>query len=148
MANDFVNTITTNDGTTYDVQDKRLEVTAADAGKVVSVDSNGNLSLVSGGTKLYRHQVKNSEDTLVLDFIATSNAPISAFYSSPSGRGDLKVPYWIDNQFVIVGSRMYQYIIIGYINGSSGDFRVISTTTGEVLELFEKGGLTDTVTEL
>lgn len=59
MKNDFVNTITTSNGTTYDVQDKRLTVTAADAGKVVSVDENGNLTLSepSSGTKLYCHEV-------------------------------------------------------------------------------------------
>lgn len=58
MANDFINTITTKDGITYDVQDKRLEVTAADVGKVVSVDESGNLTLTSGGTKLYKHSIK------------------------------------------------------------------------------------------
>lgn len=57
MANDFVKTITTAAGTTYDIQDARLTVTAADAGKVVSVDENGNLMLVGSGTKLYKHHV-------------------------------------------------------------------------------------------
>ena len=59
MPNDFVNTITTQSGITYDVQDKRLTVTTADAGKVVAVDNNGNLSLItpSGGTKLYEHRL-------------------------------------------------------------------------------------------
>lgn len=52
MANDFVNTITTSNGTTYDVQDKRLTATAADAGKVVIVDANGNLVLEEPSGKL------------------------------------------------------------------------------------------------
>ena len=68
MANDFVNTITTSNGTTYDVQDKRLTVTAADAGKVVSVDENGNLSLItpSSGTKLYRHLITINETIKII----------------------------------------------------------------------------------
>ena len=86
MANDFVNTITTKDGTTYNVQDKRLEVTAADAGKIVSVNEQGELTLVSAptsGTQLYQHIIElevTSEGesyTATLRLINTSSASLA-----------------------------------------------------------------------
>ena len=77
MTNDYVNKITLNDGTEFDIHDKRLEVTISDAGKVVAVDSSGNLSLVnapSGGTKLYKHMLNNHLDDIVI--VSKSSTPI------------------------------------------------------------------------
>ena len=44
----YVNQIQDKDATLHDIHDKRLEVTAADAGKVVSVDETKNAILVKG----------------------------------------------------------------------------------------------------
>jgi len=61
MANDFVNKVTLENGTTYDVQDARLVVTSADAGKVISVDENGNIVL------------KNKNNTCIVRFYPQGN---------------------------------------------------------------------------
>jgi len=146
------------DGTNYatvselvNKQDK-IVATSADAGKVVTVDSEGNLSLTnpSAGTKLYRHVVAdNNSGSIMLDFIATDDSKISYFSSSPSEQGELGVSYFIKRPFIIVGSCMTDYIFVGYIpyDSNVGHFKVISTSTGEVLEIFSNSS-TDTVTEL
>lgn len=46
-----------------DTKQDKIVATSADVGKLVGVDSNGNLTLVeapSGGTKLYKHQISLS----------------------------------------------------------------------------------------
>ena len=67
MPNDYVNKMITQSGTEYDIHDKRLTVTAADAGKVVSVDSNGDLTL----SKMYMTSVRaiagNMQDNFSID---------------------------------------------------------------------------------
>ena len=127
MANDFVNTITTKDGTIYNVQDKRLEVTAADAGKVVSVDNNGNLTLSepSAGTQLYLHTipVENGmevSDTLVV--LSTSPTPATA---------DSEIITLINNQSIMCKLGSYNCAPFAYDSGDGYvGLRFYSGTSG------------------
>ena len=156
MANDFVNTITTSNGTTYDVQDKRLTVTAADAGKVISVDSNGNLSLTTptGGTKLYRHQFGLFEvisldsfnymsgNDIINSFLAHK---ILAFYlKSNYNLGNMDIMYDSTNQAItLIQSRIFSSITVSsntfYFSDLYTPWGTIDRTTS-----FDS----DTVTEL
>lgn len=102
---DFVNKIKKGEKT-FEIQDSRLEVTVADAGKMVSVDEEGNLSLVpapSGGTKLYLHLLQLSQDShfpsnakylyIVTNFDTPINMEnIENLVISPWG--SFKFPYW------------------------------------------------------
>ena len=123
MPNDFVNTITTKDGTTYNVQDKRLTVTAADAGKVVSVDSNGNLSLTtpSSGTKLYRHLITINE---------TIKITVISAQQSQYGMGE------------IIDISQYNNIVTMYYNNKLCTYM----KTGRGLEITDCMGNSTTVT--
>lgn len=69
----YVDQIQDKEGTLHDIHDKRLSVTAADVGKVVSVDENGDIALIEGGTKLYKHVIPlvNSTDNVTLTIIST-----------------------------------------------------------------------------
>ena len=151
MANNFVNTITTKDGTTYDVQDKRLTVTAEDAGKVVAVDSNGNLSLTtpSGGTKLYLHFITVSR-TGGQDFIYLVNRRANAYTSLDEVRTDN--PYgsatkWTDNSFIMGVANGYGRII-GTTEDMSYHTLAFVLSSNGTYSIYGKTLVSDTVTEL
>ena len=144
MANDFVNTITTSNGTTYDVQDKRLTVTAADAGKVVAVDSNGDLSLItpSGGTKLYKHKLSITHSSggtniTVLSTLATQITSLSGL-SQPLitnlSRVTNQPGFMGFGEAYFAANDTYSYNLFSFINGSFTDLTITS--------------ISDTVTEL
>ena len=141
MANDFVKTITTATGTTYDLQDARLTVTAADAGKVVSVDSNGNLSLTtpSGGTKLYQHNLTGKLYDRTEAEIGTFNIKAVTKYSNTVSGSFYSL---INNQqllFLLEGNNILKingvwYYIISFpdldhvlVNSSSNGLEVMQT---------------------
>lgn len=130
MANDFVNTITTSNGTTYDVQDKRLTVTAADAGKVVSVDSNGNLSLVnpSGGTQLYEHILNLIGDNYYKIIVVVNASPTPVTLDT----FDYQV---ILNSFNAWETTMNRKVVSAHANGSKHKLVGFVITDSGIAEL-------------
>lgn len=150
MSNDYVKTITTSDGTTYDIRDARLIVTAADAGKVVIVDSSGNLTLseISGGTKLYKHEVSvgASYEEYKFEFVSTDKTPFTSSTFNYSGLYG-KVMYFIPK--VYTGANI---IVLGYgqRTGPLGELTTIKATDGTIgsYSLSNVNVRNDTVTEL
>lgn len=69
------------DGTNeVEIHDARLKVTSADIGKVVGVNANGELTLVpapSGGTKLYKHSIRDQYSTVQFTLLSTISTPVT-----------------------------------------------------------------------
>lgn len=141
MANDFVNTITTSSGTTYDVQDKRLTVTAADAGKVVSVDENSNLTLTtlsSGGTRLFKHKLSNSGN--YLEVISVCGLPFN------NANMDYKLNI-ISCNYLYYDDIYYTVIAVKELRLTSTKLLLLNNSDNSFYG-FDFNNLTDTVTEL
>lgn len=118
-------------GKVYDIHDTRLEVTEADVGKVVSVNEEGELTLVdapSGGTKLYRHELHNQNYTI-------SGYFIDANPNTPTSYSELK------NQ---LSTAIFSQII-SYGGGPSTEFIFWKTSynsTDDIIENLKVGSLT------
>jgi hypothetical protein len=150
MANDFINTITTKDGTAYDVQDKRLTVTAADVGKVVAVDENGNLTLTRRNAKLYQHRISfDAANTNAGSLIRTPITTIYIISTYPNAYGFYELTANCGD-FGVVDITDMRGVRFGYLRISKGLDR-IDCMTGLVNGNIEFTGIsnfTETVTEL